>query len=126
MLRNYRPVSNLPVIFIYFLIQKSALTQLQEHLTNNGLLQTCQSAYRNEHSTETALFAVTDSLLSNTDNRLASIVAFLDLSAAFDTLDHQILLKRPSIVTQFMLKCISGSRPTCPTANSLSPLKASL
>ena len=47
--------------------------------------------------TSSLLLAVTDNLLSNTDNRLASIVAFLDLSAAFDTLDHQILLKRLSI-----------------------------
>ena len=38
----------------------------------------------------TALLAVTGNLLSNTDNKLASIVAFLDLSAAFDPLDHQI------------------------------------
>ena len=70
MLKNYRPVSNLPFI---------SLTQLQEHLSENGLLETCQSAYRKEHSTETALLAVTDNLLSNTDNRFASIVTFLDL-----------------------------------------------
>ena len=95
MLKNYRPVSNLP--FIQKIIEKAVLTQLQEHLTGNGLLETYQSAYRKEHSTKTALLSVTDSLLSNTDNRLASIAAFLDLSAAFDTLDHQILLKRLSI-----------------------------
>ena len=78
MLKNYRPVSNLP--FISKLKKKKAvLTQLQEHLSGNGLLETCHSAYRKEHSTETALLAVTDSLLSNTDNRLASIIAFLAL-----------------------------------------------
>ena len=95
MLKNYRPVSNLQ--FISKIIEKAVLTQLQDHLTGNGLLETYQSAYRKEHSTGTALLAVTDNLLSNIDNRLASIVAFLDLSAAFDTLDHQILLKRLSI-----------------------------
>ena len=95
MLENYRPVSNLP--FISNIIEKAVLTQLQEHLIGNGLLETYRSAYRKEHSTETALLAVTDNLLSNIDNRLASIVTFLDLSAAFDTLDHQILLKRLSI-----------------------------
>ena len=52
---------------------------VQQRLNGNGLLETCQPAYRKEHSTETALLAVTDTLLSNTDNRLASIVAFLDL-----------------------------------------------
>ena len=78
-------------------IEKTVLTQLQEHLTGNGLLETYQSAYRKEHSTKTALLSVTDSLLSNTDNRLASIVAFLDLSAAFDTPGHKIMLKRLNI-----------------------------
>ena len=92
MLKNYRPVSNLR--FISKIIEKAVLTQLQEHLSGNGLLETCHSAYRKEHSTETALLAVTDSLLSNTDYRLASIIAFFDFSAAFCTLDHQILLKR--------------------------------
>ena len=71
--------------------EKAVLTQLQEHLRDDGLLETCRSAYRKEHSTETALLAVTDNLLSNTDNRLASVVPFLDLSAVFDTLDHQIV-----------------------------------
>ena len=72
-------MSNLP--FISKITEKAVLTQLQEHLTGNGLLETYQSAHRKEHSTETALLAVTDNLLSNIDNRLASIVAFLDLSA---------------------------------------------
>ena len=58
MLKNYRPVSNLP--FISKIIEKAVLTQLQEHLSGNGLLETCQSAYRKDHSTETALLAVTE------------------------------------------------------------------
>ena len=60
-------------------MEKAVLTQLQEHLSDNGLLETCQSPYRKEHSSETALLAVTDNLLSNIDNWLATIVAFLDL-----------------------------------------------
>ena len=88
-------MSNLP--FISKINVKAVLTQLQEHLTGNGLLETYQSAHGKEHSTERALLSVTDNLPSNTDNRLASIVVFPDLSAAFDTLDHQIMLKRLSI-----------------------------
>ena len=66
MLKNYRPVSNL--LFISKIIEKAVLTQLQEHLSGNGLLETCQSVYRKEHSTETALlyFSVIDNLHSNT------------------------------------------------------------
>ena len=46
------------------------------------------------HSTETAVLSVLDGLLGSADERLVSLVALLDLSAAFDTLDHPILLKR--------------------------------
>ena len=93
-LKNYRPVSNLP--FISKILEKVVLAQLQKHLTDNGLLEICQSAYRQHHSTETALLAVTDDLLTSMDNRLVSVAAFLDQSAAFDTLDHHILLQRLS------------------------------
>ena len=53
-----------------------------------------QSAYRQNHSTETAVLSVLDGLLCSADERLVSLVALLDLSAAFDTLDHPIPLKR--------------------------------
>ena len=53
-----------------------------------------QSAYRKNHSTETAVLSVVDELLSNIDKKLVSIVALLDLSAAFDTIDQGILLSR--------------------------------
>ena len=53
-----------------------------------------QSAYRKNHSTETAVLSVVDGLLSNIDKKLVSLVALLDLSAAFDTIDQDILLAR--------------------------------
>ena len=53
-----------------------------------------QSAYKKDHSTETALFHVTNTLLTNADTKHVSVLSLLDLSAAFDTIDHEILLKR--------------------------------
>ena len=53
-----------------------------------------QSAYRKDHSTKTAVLSVLNSLLVKADERLVSLIALLDLSAAFDRLDHFILLKR--------------------------------
>ena len=81
-----QPVSNLP--FISKLLEKVILTQLQKHLSENDLLEIKQSAYRKNHNTETALLSVFDGLLRNADDRLVSVLALLDLSAAFDTLDH--------------------------------------
>jgi hypothetical protein len=91
-LKNYRPVSNLP--YISKILEKIVLGQLQKHLSCNGLLEVHQSAYRKDHSTETAALSVLDGLLVKADQRFVSLMALLDLSAAFDTLDHSILLKR--------------------------------
>ena len=91
-LKNYRPVSNLP--FISKILERVVLIQCQTHLHENELLEMNQSAYRKNHSTETAVLSVLDELLSNIDKKLVSIVALLDLSAAFDTIDQDILLSR--------------------------------
>ena len=91
-LKNYRPVSNLP--YISKLIEKSALTQINSHLANNNLFAKCQSAYREGHSTETALIRVQNDVLRALDKRDDVILILLDLSAAFDTIDHKILIHR--------------------------------
>ena len=67
---------------------------MKKHLSGNNLLEIFHSAYRQNHSTETAVLSVLDGLLGSADERLVSLVALLDVSAAFDTLDHPILLKR--------------------------------
>ena len=90
-MKNFRPVSNL--LFISKILEKVVLTQLRNQLSSNNLLEICQSAYRKDHSTETAVLSVLDGLLVSADERLVSLVALLDLSAAFDTLDHTILLR---------------------------------
>ena len=91
-MNNFRPVSNLS--FISKILEKVVLIQLKNHLSGNNLLEIFQSTYRQNHSTETAVLSVLDGLLGSADERLVSLVALLDLSATFDTLDHPILLKR--------------------------------
>ena len=66
---------------------------MKNHLSGNNL-DIFQSAYSQNHSTETAVLSVLEGLLGSADERLVSLVALLDLNAAFDTLDHLILLKR--------------------------------
>ena len=68
------------------------LHQLRGHLLANNPSETFQSAYRAHHSTETALLDVTNCLLGGVDEGWVSILTLLELSAAFDTLDHSILL----------------------------------
>ena len=94
-LKNYRPVSNLP--FLSKILEKVALSQINVHLSQNNLKEKFQSAYKSKHSTETALLKVQSDLLNAADVGKVSVLALLDLSAAFDTLDHGILLKRLNI-----------------------------
>ena len=80
--------------FISKILERVVLKQCQAHLNDNDLFEINQSAYRKNHSTETAVLSVVDELLSNIDKKLVSLVALLDLSAAFDTIDQGILLAR--------------------------------
>lgn len=91
-LDNYRPISNLP--FLSKLLERLVLKQLVCHLQENGLLPPVQSAYRKSHSTETALLCIFEDLLTAIDNGEGCMLTLLDMSAAFDTVDHQILLSR--------------------------------
>ena len=91
-LKNYRPVSNLN--FTAKLIEKCAATQLVDHMDDNGLSDPLQSAYRPKHSTESALIKVTDDIMNRIDSKKVVFMVLLDLSAAFDTVDHLVLLSR--------------------------------
>ena len=87
---NYCPVSNLQ--FISKILEKIVCDQLQSHLTVYDPFPTFQSAYRKFHSTETALLTVKNDLLLAMNNKQVTLLVLLDLSSAFDTLDHDILL----------------------------------
>ncbi|XP_072014767.1 uncharacterized protein [Amphiura filiformis] len=91
-LKNYRPVSNLS--YVAKVIEKCVATQLVEHLNSNNLTDPLQSAYRAQHSTETAMIKVLSDITSDIDSRRVVFVVLLDMSAAFDTVDHKILLDR--------------------------------
>ena len=91
-LSNYRPVSNLT--FLGKLIEKAACTQLVHHIESNNLFDSLQSAYRSSHSTESALIKVKNDIMFSIDSNNVVFMALLDLSAAFDTIDHQIFISR--------------------------------
>ena len=68
--------------------------ELHHHLQSNDLYAKMQSAYRKHHSTETAIIRVYNDILHAIDGHQDVILVLLDLSAAFDTIDHQILIDR--------------------------------
>jgi hypothetical protein len=91
---NFRPISNLK--FLSKIIEKAVATQLMEHLVNNNLEEPLQSAYKRFHSTETALLKVQNDILIAIDNQKCIVLLLLSMSAAFDTVDNEILLERMS------------------------------
>ena len=91
-MNNYRPVSNLS--FMSKLIERVVSIQLNEYLSANNLIPRFQSAYRQGHSTETALLRVWSDMLMAADNRKVTLLSLLDMSAAFDCVDHSILRHR--------------------------------
>ena len=88
--KNFRPISNLP--FLSKLVEKFVCKQLSEYIELNSLNEPYQSAYRPCHSTETAVLKVVNDILLELDNKKVVLLTLLDLSAAFDMVDHQILL----------------------------------
>ena len=86
----------LSLSFLSKIIEKCVAKQLIDYLDTNDLHVIYQSAYRNLHSTETALIRVYNDIAIALDQNRSVILLLLDLSAAFDTVNHSILLSRLS------------------------------
>ena len=91
-MKNYRPIYNLS--FLSKLIERVIANQLQLHLSSNDLMSEYQSAYPKFHSSETALLRVQNDILDSLDSGHSIALLLLDLSVAFDTIDHIIILHR--------------------------------
>ena len=87
---NYRPVSNL--CFLSKVLERAAADQLTRHLETQQLQEPLQSAYRTRHSTETAMVKVHDDICRAIGEGHVVLLVLLDLSAAFDTVSHELLL----------------------------------
>ena len=90
--KNFRPISN--PSFLSKLTEKAVSHQMVHHMTTHDLMPVFQSAYRKGHSTETALIKIRNDILMNMNNQEVTLLVLLDLSAAFDTINHTLLLRR--------------------------------
>ena len=91
-LKNYRPVANIK--FLSKLIEKQVVNNIKDHMTLYDLGDDYQSAYCSGRSTETALLKVRDDMLKMIYNQKGVFLVMLDLSAAFDTVNHSVLCNR--------------------------------
>ena len=92
--KNFRPISNLKALSK--IIEKSVALRLNSYLQNNNLHENFQLAFKVHHSTETVMAMVQDDILHAIDCNKAVLLLMSDLSAALDTVSHEILLDRLS------------------------------
>ena len=91
-LKNYRPVANLS--FLSKVLERAIIAlQIYEHLSNNDIVDSFQSAYKAGHSCETALLRVYNDIVTTVGKGNGAMLVLLDLSSAFDTIDHVILFE---------------------------------
>ena len=87
-----RPISPLPILSK--VCERVALNQITPYLMSNERLSTRQSGNKKSHSTETSLIRTTDAILNAIDEKKTTAVVLLDMSKAFDTINHGILLNK--------------------------------
>ena len=107
-LANFRPISNLKMVSK--IIEKVVAVHLNRYLEENNLNEPLQSAYKQYHSCETALVRVQNDILLSIDNQQCVVLLLLDLSAAFDTVDHGILFNDCQLTLVLKAKHWTGLR----------------
>ena len=90
--KNYRPVSIIPILSK--VLERVVHNQMIKYITENNLFHPNQHAYRQKHSTTTALIQLTDTWAQALDSGEMAGVCLLDMTAAFDSVDHDLLLKK--------------------------------
>ena len=101
---SFRPISNLS--FMSKILEKIVVKQLMSFLLESNLLPKFQSGYRSHHSTETLLVRLQSDIHTAIDYGEVTVLALLDVSAAFDSVDHNILLQR--LRTSFAFRGLSA------------------
>jgi len=112
---SYRPTSNLFVLSK--LLERLVVPQLMEYLSSADLIPPLQSGFRQGHSTETAVLRVLSDIPQAVHRGDVAALVLLDLSAAFDTVDHTILLRRLQL-TFGIVQLTGGLNRTCPSGSS--------
>ena len=103
-LSSYRPVSNLTQLSK--VIEKVVALRIMMHVSDQQMVECFQSAYRKNHSTETALLYVTSAVKTAMDKKQGTILLLVDFSSAFDTINHNILSRRLRLRYGFVGKAL--------------------
>ena len=103
-LSSYRPVSNLTQLSK--VIEKVVALRIMTHVSDQQMVECFQSAYRKNHSTETALLYVTSAVKTAMDKKQGTILLLVDFSSAFDTIKHNILIRRLRLRYGFVGKAL--------------------
>ena len=94
--KDFRPISLLPTLSK--IIEKLANVQIVNYLCTHNMLDPYQSAYRENHSTTTALLKITDDIMDSIDDSEITLLILLDFSKAFDTVNHRLLIEKLKIL----------------------------
>jgi hypothetical protein len=121
---NYRPITVLPSLSK--ILERAVHRQLYSYLNENKLITSKQFGFRPKLSTEVALLNVSDKILSNMDNGYLTGAVFIDLSKAFDTVDHELLVNKlrslgmDDICVQWFISYLGNRSQVTSVASTLS------